>query len=95
MFGERFRDAVAASADVRDGRARTQALLSDGLRKRLPGGDLAAAALFARALVHGLAMLLIDDPSDAELAGRIPDVFRLAARGIPPGPPRPAPAKAP
>lgn len=57
-----------------------------GLRKRLPGGEFATAALFAWALVHGLATLLIDNPSDAAMAARIPDVLRLAARGIPLGP---------
>lgn len=83
MFGEKFRQAVEASDEVRGGRARTRELLVGGLCKRLPSGDLATAALFAWALVHGLATLLIDNPSDAAMAARTPDVFRLAARGIP------------
>lgn len=89
MFGEKFRQTVEASNGVREGRARTHELLVAGLAKRLPDADLATAALFAWALVHGLATLLIDDPCNASMAARIPDVFRLAARGIPLGPPLP------
>ncbi len=87
MFGEKFRQAVEASNGVQDGRTRTHELLVGGLAKRHLDTDLATAALFAWALVHGLATLLIDDPSNATMAARIPDVFRLAARGIPLGPP--------
>lgn len=89
MFGGWFRPAMEASEGVQTGRNRTHALLADALRKRLSERDLGTAALFAWALVHGLATLLIDNPSDPDMAARVPDVFRLAARGIPLGPPAP------
>lgn len=86
MFGEGFRTAIEASNGVHASRGRAHTLLVTGLQRRLPDRDLPAATLLAWSLVHGLTMLLIDNQSDPGAASLIPDVFRLATRGIPLGP---------
>lgn len=85
MFGESHAG-VGASGAVRIQRARVHALLVSGLHRRLPEGDVPVAALFSWSLVHGLAMLLIDGQAGPGAAAMVPDVFRLAARGLPLGP---------
>jgi AcrR family transcriptional regulator len=85
MFGDGFHSSSDANRELRAMRQRAYQVVADSLRKRLPTDQVQVAALYLWSLVHGLALLLIDDQVDSRASPTaiIRDVLRLAGTGLP------------
>lgn len=85
MFGEGLKTSSAENQAVQKLRERAYERVKTGLRARVPEEEVATAALYLWSLVHGLALLIIDDRLEAyENPDQvIRSVLRLAGRGLP------------
>lgn len=85
MFGEGLKTSSAESQTVQKLRERAYERVKTGLRARLPEEEIATGALYLWSLVHGLALLIIDDRLDAYADPEkiVRSVLQLAGRGLP------------
>jgi hypothetical protein len=85
MFGEGLKTSSAESLAVQKLRERAYDRVKAGLRARLPEEEVATGALYLWSLVHGLALLIIDDRLDthADPEQVVRSVLRLAGQGLP------------
>jgi AcrR family transcriptional regulator len=85
MFGEGLKTSSAESQTVQKLRERAYERVKTGLRARLPEEEVATGALYLWSLVHGLALLIIDDRLDtyADPEKVIRSVLSLAGQGLP------------
>jgi len=66
MFGEGFPIASRSGRAVRDLRQKARDTINSALAGRFPEADLSIAGLFLWSVVHGLALLVIDDQINPE-----------------------------
>lgn len=85
MFGDGLKTSSAENQTVQKLRERAYERVKTGLRARLPEAEVATGALYLWSLVHGLALLIIDDRLDAYADPEkvIRSVLRLAGQGLP------------
>jgi hypothetical protein len=84
MFGEGFPAVSQYSQAMRDLRKRSYDVMKSNLEKRLSEAELPIAGLFLWALVHGLALLLIDGQVVPAEDGQnlVRRVLQLAGTGL-------------
>lgn len=84
MFGDGLKTSSAENQTVQKLRERAYERVKTGLRARVPEDEVATGALYLWSLVHGLALLIIDDRLDtyADPEQVVRSVLQLAGQGL-------------